>query len=46
VPSPFDTSLTALALVECLTWSIVQQLGPAGAERMREWDGLALHAPA
>jgi DNA-binding MurR/RpiR family transcriptional regulator len=46
VPSPFDTSLTALALVECLTWSIVQQLGPAGAERMREWDGLALHAQA
>jgi len=46
VPSPFDTSLTALALVECLTWSIVQHLGPLGAERMREWDTLALRNPA
>lgn len=41
VPSPFDTSLTALALVECLTWSIVQRRGADGAERMREWDELA-----
>jgi DNA-binding MurR/RpiR family transcriptional regulator len=41
VPSPFDTSLSALALVECLTWSIVQGLGESGAERMREWDELA-----
>ena len=40
-PSPFDTSLTALALVECLTWSVVQRLGGGGAERMRQWDTIA-----
>jgi len=39
-PSPFDTSLTALALVECLTWSCVQRLGADGAERMRHWDAI------
>lgn len=42
-PSPFDTSLTALALVESLTWSVVQHLGAEGAERMRQWDAVAPH---
>lgn len=43
-PSPFDTSLTALALVECLTWSSVQRLGVVGAERMRHWDAITATA--
>lgn len=41
VPSPFDTSVTAIALVECLTWSVVQRLSHEGAERMRQWDTIA-----
>ena len=40
-PSPFDTSVSALALVECLTWSVVQRLGESGAERMRDWESIA-----
>ena len=44
VPSPFDTSVTAIALVECLTWSVVQRLGAVGAERMRQWDATATHS--
>ncbi len=42
-PSPFDTSLTALALVESLTWSVVQRMGDEGGERMRQWDAIARH---
>jgi DNA-binding MurR/RpiR family transcriptional regulator len=41
VPSPFDTAVTGVALVECLTWSITQSLGKAGISRMQSWDAVA-----
>jgi DNA-binding MurR/RpiR family transcriptional regulator len=41
VPSPFDTAVTGVALVECLTWSITQSLGKAGISRMQSWDAIA-----
>jgi DNA-binding MurR/RpiR family transcriptional regulator len=41
VPSPFDTGVTSLALVECLTWSVTQELGVSGEARMKDWDAIA-----
>lgn len=40
VPSPFDTSVTGLALVECLTWSLTLSIGGPGVTRMQKWDKL------
>ena len=40
VPSAFDTGVTSMALVECLTWSVTQVLGVAGESRMKEWDAI------
>ena len=40
VPSPFDTGVTSMALVECLTWSVTQVLGASGESRMKEWDAI------
>lgn len=41
VPAPFDTSVTGLALVECLTLATLRQLGAPGVERLRNWDAIA-----
>jgi DNA-binding MurR/RpiR family transcriptional regulator len=41
VPSPFDTAVTGLALVECLTWSVTRNLGKTGLSRMKSWDAIA-----
>ena len=40
VPSPFDTGVTSMALVECLTWSVTQDLGASGESRMKDWDAI------
>ena len=41
VPSPFDSSVAALALVECLALATMQALGDHGVRRMRAWDEIA-----
>lgn len=41
VPSPFDTAVTGVALVECLTWSVIRSLGKPGVSRMQSWDAIA-----
>lgn len=41
VPAPFDTSVTGVALVECLALATLRRLGDAGVSRMRSWDTLA-----
>ncbi|HEY5304610.1 MAG TPA: MurR/RpiR family transcriptional regulator [Acidimicrobiales bacterium] len=41
VPSPFDTFITGVALVECLALAVMRELGDDAINRMREWDAIA-----
>jgi DNA-binding MurR/RpiR family transcriptional regulator len=40
-PSPFDTFITGMALVECLALAVMRELGEDAINRMREWDAIA-----
>jgi DNA-binding MurR/RpiR family transcriptional regulator len=40
-PSPFDTTVAVLVVVEALATAVVTHLGEAGVGRMRAWDALA-----
>lgn len=40
-PSPFDTTVALLVVVEALATAAIAQLGDSAARRMLEWDGLA-----
>lgn len=40
-PSPFNTSVSSIALLEVLLVATLQGLGQAGLQRMSEWDRLA-----
>jgi DNA-binding MurR/RpiR family transcriptional regulator len=40
-PSPFDTTVALLVLVEALATAAVARLGEGAATRMRQWDALA-----
>lgn len=42
-PSPFDTSVPTIALLEVLRFSTLRALGPSALERMSDWDRLAEH---
>jgi DNA-binding MurR/RpiR family transcriptional regulator len=39
-PSPFDTSVAALVVVEALATAVVARLGAGAVRRMHEWDRL------
>lgn len=46
-PSPFDTTVSVLVVLEALATAVVARLGEAAIARMREWDGMAeLPGPA
>jgi len=40
-PSPFDTSVSSIALLEVLLFATIHALGEPALERMSEWDRLA-----
>jgi DNA-binding MurR/RpiR family transcriptional regulator len=44
-PSPFDTTVALLVVLEALATAAVGRLGEPAVTRMREWDALASTLP-
>jgi DNA-binding MurR/RpiR family transcriptional regulator len=40
-PSPFDTTVAVLVVLEALATAVVARLGEAGVGRMRDWEAMA-----